>query len=76
MPTTAVTARDNLIVGLIGWNAGTVGPIEQSYEGHWGARVAVTLLVYQIGAGGCREHGDARARCGTRADGWILDVKM
>ena len=41
-----------------------------------GARVAVALLVYQIGAGGCREHGDARARCGTRADGWILDVKM
>ena len=37
----------------------------------WGARVAVTLLVYRIGAGGCREHGDARVRWETRVDGWF-----
>ena len=42
---------------------------------HRGGRVAVTSLVHRIVAG-CREHGDARARCETRADGWFLDVKM
>ena len=45
-------------------------------ERHWGARVAMTLLVHRIGAAGCREHGDAHVRWGTRVDGWFLDVKV